>query len=50
VRSTTDTSTVGTLKDIPVNLLLRDGSTFPTASTIPKGTLLFPRTMVVDAK
>ncbi len=30
VKSTTDTSGVGTRKDIPVNLPLSDGITFPT--------------------
>jgi hypothetical protein len=36
VRSTTETSTVGTLKDIPVNLLFNAGKTLPTACTIIK--------------
>ena len=35
VRSTTETSTVGTRKDIPVNFPLRDGNTFPTAYQQP---------------
>jgi len=35
VRSTTETSTVGTLIDIPVNLPLRAGITTPTALAAP---------------
>lgn len=34
VRSTTDTSTVGTRKAIPVSFPFREGSTFPTAYDI----------------
>jgi hypothetical protein len=36
VRSTTETSTVGTRKAIPVNFPLSAGKTFPTAYTITK--------------
>ena len=35
VRSTTDTSSVGTLSDIPVNFPIKDGITFPTALAAP---------------
>src|SRR5574344_760658 len=35
VKSTTETSTVGTLNDIPVNFPFNDGITFPTAFAAP---------------
>ena len=35
VKSTTETSTVGTLNDIPVNFPLNSGITFPTAFAAP---------------
>ncbi len=35
VKSTTDTSTVGTLNDIPVNFPFSSGITFPTAFAAP---------------
>lgn len=35
MRSTTETPTVGTQNDIPVNLSFSSGRTFPTALAVP---------------
>lgn len=44
MRSTTDTSTVGTLNAIPVSFPLSSGITFPTAFAAPvaAGTIFWP--------